>query len=163
MERLREVFTSLGLHNVRTYIQSGNVFFESDVKDRAALTRKAEQRLLNELGYEVPVFVRTVAEIEKALTSNPFKAVRVTPDVRLCVIFTSDPLPPNLKLPLHSPKNDFELLAKTHGEVFVVMRQLPGRAGNPSAFIEKTFNVKATSRFFATAEKILEAAKTHDD
>ena len=72
MEHLRELVGELGLTHVRSYIQSGNVFFETTEADRACLTRKIEEHLRAALGYEVPTFLRTVAEVERALRLDPF-------------------------------------------------------------------------------------------
>jgi uncharacterized protein (DUF1697 family) len=159
MDRLRGLVSDLGFSNVRTHIQSGNVFFESTSSNQDALARKIEKHLESELGFDVPTFVRSIPEIERAIALNPFKAVRVTPDIRLCIIFVSDALPKALELPARSPKGDFEILAMTRGEAFVVARLREGKMGNPSAFIEKTFGVSATARFFDTTAKILAAAK----
>jgi uncharacterized protein (DUF1697 family) len=159
MDRLRGLFEELGLQSVRSYIQSGNVFFETKAKDRAALTRKIERHLEAALGFEVAVFVRTLDEIETGLKRDPFRKVSMTPDVRLCAIFVSQPLPPSVKLPLVSPKGDIEILDATPGEVFAVTRFEPGRPGNSSAYIEKTFGGKATTRFFGTLAKIAVAAR----
>lgn len=159
MERLRALFAELGFANVRTYIQSGNVFFETAETDRSALTLRIEQHLHQALGYEVATLLRTIPEVEQALRLDPFRDVVVTPDTRLYVIFTSGPLPGD-QLPFCSPKGDFELLQATQGEAFVVLHLINGRASNPSAFIERKFGVKATARFFATTAKILQAAKS---
>lgn len=159
MERLRELFAELGLLDVRTFIQSGNVFFETKETDRAALTRKIEAHLLQRLGYEVPTFLRTEDELERALALDPFKDVQIAPGVGLCIMFVSRPLPAGVTLPVRSPKNDFEVLQATAGELFVVVRRVEGRVGNVAAFVEKAFDVKATARFFGTAGKILEAAR----
>lgn len=161
MERLREIFRQLGLEDVRTYIQSGNVFFSSNEEDRAGLTSRIEAHLQQALGYEVPVMLRTIAEVEATLALDPFRDVEVTDEVRLCVAFISGPMPKTLQLPHTSPKGEIEILTATDGEVFVVARQQAGRPGNPGAYIEKTFKVKATVRFWGTTAKILEAAKTN--
>jgi len=159
MERLRELFSALGVGNVRSYIQSGNIFFETAETDRAALRHKIEAHLFEALGYEVPVFLRTPAEVEYALRLDPFKPVDVTPETRLSIIFVSEPLPTDLRVPLHSPAKDFEIVQATAGEAFVVLRLVNGRPGNAVAFIEKTFQVKATSRFFATTVKLLQSCR----
>ncbi len=39
MEHLRQLFTQLGFANVRSYIQTGNVFFETSQDDRHVLTQ----------------------------------------------------------------------------------------------------------------------------
>lgn len=159
MERLRTLFSELGFGNVRTYIQSGNVFFETAETDRKGLTGRIKQHLRTALGYEATTILRTIAEVENALALDPFRETVVTPDVRLCTVFISRPLPESLELPLASPKGDFELIAATAGEVFAVARIVKGKIGNPGAFVEKRFGVKATVRFFGTTDKILRAAK----
>lgn len=160
MERLRELFRELGFSSVRSYIQTGNVFFETTDSNRAALTRKIEQHLYKALGYEVPTFLRTISEVEHALRLDPFKHLEATTDTRFLITFIPRPLPDDFKLPLVSPKHDFEILQATSGEVFIVMRLVNGRPGNPAAFIEKTCKVKTTTRFFGTTAKMLQAAKS---
>ena len=56
-----------------------------------------------------------------------------------------------------TPQNDFEVLATTPGEVFLVWRLVNGRPGNPGALIEKAHKVKTTTRFFHTLEKMYAA------
>jgi len=159
MERLRAFFSELGFGNVRSHIQTGNIFFETAEPDRGAVSRKIEQHLAASLGYAVPAFLRTVAEVEDALQLDPFKHLTATPDTRFLITFISRPLPATLKLPHISPRNDYEILLATPGEVFSLLRIVEGRPGNPATFIEKTCGAKTTSRFYATTVKILEAAK----
>jgi hypothetical protein len=99
---------------------------------------------------------------ESAMYDN-LGLARITPataDTRFLITFIPQPLPVDFKLPLVSPKNDFEILRATSGEVFIVMRLVNGRPGNPAAFIEKTCQVKTTTRFFGTTAKMLQAAKS---
>lgn len=159
MEQLREFFSELGLSNVRSYIQTGNIFFDTTEIDRAALTNKIEQHLFAQLGYAVPTFLRTIAEVERALMLNPFKEVEVTIDTRLLITFIPHPLPDTLALPLYSSRGDYEILHATAGEVFSVIRIIDGRPCDPAKFIERTGKMKTTSRFFPTTSKILDAAK----
>ena len=164
MARLRELLAGLGLDRVRSYIASGNVFFDSDLdpgspRARAELTATVEQRLRQEFGFAVPTLLRTVAEVEAALAAAPFAGIEVTPEIRLSIVFLSAPLV-GAELPLRSPKGDWELLAATEGEAFVLSRLRDGRLGaNPVAAVEKTFGVTATARFFHTTEKIVAAAR----
>ncbi|GCF11761.1 DUF1697 domain-containing protein [Dictyobacter arantiisoli] len=161
MERLRELFTELGFTGVRTYIQSGNVFFEtgpaSEQLDRATLIQLIEEHLYGALGYQVPVFLRTIAEFERMLALEPFKALQVTADMRLCIVFTKEIIPDTLALPFRSPKNDMEIVAATDHEAFVVWYIINGRPPVAQGF--KILGDKTTTRFIHTAAKILEAAK----
>jgi uncharacterized protein (DUF1697 family) len=158
MERLRSLFTELGFTQVRTYIQSGNVFFEETAQtDRETLIQMIEQHLHLVLGYEVPVFLRTIPELEQIVALDPFKHLNVTTDMRLCVMFTNEKIPNTLALPFRSSKNDMEIVHTTDHEAFVVWYLINGR---PPA--TQSFNVlgnRTTTRFFHTAAKILQAAK----
>jgi len=159
MDRLRELFVELGFSNVRTYIQSGNVFFETSQTDRAQLAHTIEQHLSQALGYEVPVFLRTIPELEDILALNPFQSMDITPDMRPCILFTSEKVSENLALPLLSPKRDIAIVHTTEHEAFVVWYIIDGRPPAGSGFLEKTLGRRTTTRFFHTAAKILQAAK----
>ncbi|MEV4614249.1 DUF1697 domain-containing protein [Kitasatospora sp. NPDC049258] len=159
MERLRELFAELGLERVRSYIQSGNVFFDTEESDLAALTGRIERQLEAALGYPVPTMVRTVEEVEELVAAEPFAAVEVTPEVRLCVVFLSEPLPEGLEFPVRSAKGDWEILGATPGAAFVVMHLRGGRLGsNPATALPKSYAGQGTSRFFHTTAKIVAAA-----
>ena len=92
MEVLRGLFRELGLADVRSYIQSGNVFFACPPGGRARLAAHIEGHLARRLGYEVPVILRTVPELARVVARDPFRDVVVTRDMRLCVVFAAEPL-----------------------------------------------------------------------
>jgi len=160
MERLRDLFTALGFTNVRSVIQSGNIVFDAPTDLlRLDIGRTIEERLAAELGYDVAAMVRTLAEVEGAMALDPFRDVDVTADTRLCVLFISRPLPAEAVLPLKSENGEIEFLAATQGEVFAVVQQSAGRPGNPTAFLEKKYRLKATARFYSAVAKIIESAR----
>ena len=72
MADLSKLYESLGLTNVHTYIQSGNVVFESVQGKPGKLVRDIEQAIRKKYGFDVPVLVRTGAEIRDAIRVNPF-------------------------------------------------------------------------------------------
>ncbi|HJD83247.1 DUF1697 domain-containing protein [Kitasatospora aureofaciens] len=158
MERLRALFAELGLGNVRSYIQSGNVFFSTDEPDRAALTARIEEHLERSLGYPVPVLLRTVDEVAELLAAEPFRGVEVTPDVRLVIAFLSEPLPAELAVPHRSAKGDFEVLGADPGAAYIVVHLQDGRWVTKEMF-GRQYRGAVTSRFLHTTEKILAAAR----
>src|SRR5215470_5305022 len=127
MERLRALFGELGLAGVRSYIQTGNVFFDAEAPDRAALTARIEGTLEQALGYPVPVFLRTVGEFEAVLALDPFAGREVTADMRLAIMFTAKPFRVDVPLPITSPKGDVEVVHATAGEVYVICYIIGGR------------------------------------
>lgn len=72
MDRLRQLFETLGFGNVETFIASGNVIFDSSSKDVRALELKIESHLKESLGYAVSTFLRTPQEIARAAAYRAF-------------------------------------------------------------------------------------------
>jgi uncharacterized protein (DUF1697 family) len=158
MERLRGLFGELGFTRVRSYIQTGNLFFESDASDRRALRARIEQHLHAALGYEVAACLRTVAELSELLACDRFGGRTVTAESRLAVTFLAEPVSLTLPLPYVTADGAFEVVGMTPTELFVVWRLRDGRPGNWSPF-EKLAPAPMTTRFWHTAAKILAAAQ----
>jgi len=76
-DELRAEFEQLGFAGVATFRASGNVVFESDRKSEAALVETIETGLAEGLGYDVPVFLRSGAEVAAIAAQEPFDAKRV--------------------------------------------------------------------------------------
>jgi uncharacterized protein (DUF1697 family) len=159
MDALRGHFGELGFTNVRSYIQSGNVFFESAETDRRKLRETIETHLQSALGYAVPTCLRTVDDLEAVLARDPFHDVEVTPDIRLSVNFLAEPSVIDLPLPYQTSDGAYELIDRTDSELFVVWHLQNGRPGNSYGQIEKQLKVPVTVRFWHTTAKILAAAK----
>jgi len=159
MDRLRELFGELGFEHVRSYIQTGNVFFESGETDRSALRTTIERHLQAALGYEVATCVRTVEDLEQLLLCDPFHGIVVTPDIRLAVTFLAEPAATALPVPYLTPNGDYELIGTTPTELFVVWHLRDGRPGTSYGLIEKQLSVPTTTRFWHTTAKILSAAR----
>jgi uncharacterized protein (DUF1697 family) len=62
MSRLKAVFENLGYTNVRTYINSGNVIFETSEAEQT-LANTFEQAIEQTFGFRVPVVIRTAENI----------------------------------------------------------------------------------------------------
>jgi uncharacterized protein (DUF1697 family) len=71
MTKLKSICTDLGFENVKTYIQSGNVVFESR-KSEAAVAKALTGALTTALGKEADVAVRSAKEMAAVVTENPF-------------------------------------------------------------------------------------------
>jgi uncharacterized protein (DUF1697 family) len=75
-EELRTAFEALGFEDVSTFRASGNVVFEgrgSEAKHRAAIERVLAERL----GFDVPVFLRSIAQLRAISASQPFETERI--------------------------------------------------------------------------------------
>ena len=74
---LRAEFEALGFEEVTTFRASGNVIFESNVRAEAELVAEIEAGLHAALGYSVPTFLRTEAEMREIAIREPFEPSRV--------------------------------------------------------------------------------------
>jgi uncharacterized protein (DUF1697 family) len=71
MAELRELCAALGWHNVRTYIQSGNVVFDSDLA-AGALETALEGAVKRQFDLVRPVIVRSAAQWRVYAAGTPF-------------------------------------------------------------------------------------------
>ncbi|MGC1239930.1 MAG: DUF1697 domain-containing protein, partial [Chryseosolibacter sp.] len=70
MEDLREALGAMGLSRVQTYIQSGNILFESD-EDEATLCHRIEQEVEKVFGLSIKVIIRASEELKKIAATCP--------------------------------------------------------------------------------------------
>ena len=98
MDRLRAIFAELGLKDVSTFIASGNVLFSTETDDVDGLREKVEGHLASQLGYEVPTFLRSPAELAAIIAFNPPEIVTQTAsDSSHYVIFLNASIPDSLR------------------------------------------------------------------
>jgi uncharacterized protein (DUF1697 family) len=76
-DELRAEFGALGFEDVATFRASGNVIFAAAEQSESALTATIEHGLGEALGYEVPVFLRSDAEVAAITAQEPFDGKRV--------------------------------------------------------------------------------------
>jgi uncharacterized protein (DUF1697 family) len=91
MSELRSICEKLGYQNVRTYIQSGNVLFESELSEEELMT-SLEQALWQAKQKHIHVVIRTITELEKVAADNPFPQAE---PARVGVMFFSRPVEGN--------------------------------------------------------------------
>ena len=92
MSELRTMCASVGFSNVRTYIASGNVVFESKLSEKS-VKAKLERCLETYAGKPVGILIRTGAELAAVLADNPFSSAAPNQTV---AIFLSAPPPADL-------------------------------------------------------------------
>jgi uncharacterized protein (DUF1697 family) len=92
MSELRAMCASVGFSNVRTYIASGNVVFDSKLSEKS-VKAKLERCLETYAGKPVGVLIRTGAELAAVLANNPFSSAAPNQTV---AIFLDAPPPADL-------------------------------------------------------------------
>ncbi len=72
MEFLRTSLATIGLDQIRTYVQSGNAVFSCADVPTAKLSEKIERQILKDFGLTVSVISLTADEMKSTIQKNPF-------------------------------------------------------------------------------------------
>jgi uncharacterized protein (DUF1697 family) len=155
MDQLRASFTALGFSDVKTYVQSGNVVFKAESGSTANLTKKIEQKVLDDFGFSVPVFVTTSKEIHQTIERNPFLKDPKIDRTKLHFIFLSGDPPKTaheLLLPLAVKPEQFHVVGR---EIYLYCPNGYGNTKLSNTTIERKLSVGATTRNWNTVNKLL--------
>lgn len=87
MTDLRNFLTALGMENVRSLLQSGNLIFESKVRTGSELERFLESEALDRMSLEADFIVRTPEEWKAIIRQNPFRKEAEKDPGHLVVMF----------------------------------------------------------------------------
>jgi uncharacterized protein (DUF1697 family) len=151
MATLREVFDGLGLTEVKTYINSGNVVFSG----RRTGAAKLERAIAAEFGFAVPVVVRTRDEIADVVAANPLADV-ATNASRYLVLFGDGELEAGRAEDVEpGPKEQFAIRGR---EAYLWLPDGVQASPLAKAMNEKRFGVTLTGRNWRTVEKLLDLA-----
>jgi uncharacterized protein (DUF1697 family) len=161
MNALKALCEPIGLRDAKTYLQSGNVVFRSDEKDRAVLTRNIEDGIRKKSGLEVKIILRTADELRKVIAANPLPPENRNPSA-LLVAFLGGPIAKDAKAFLTSLKIPSEELHFGKEELYLYLPQ--GIAGSKlsNALTEKKVGVNVTARNWNTVNALLKMAEEID-
>jgi uncharacterized protein (DUF1697 family) len=154
MHELRRQFESMGLLHVETFIQSGNVIFESAARNSDALERKIEEQLRKAFGYEVNTFVRSVAELSEVTKSKAFRDSRLESGSVLYVAFLREALSAQARAKLKAIEGEIDGFHFGDREIFWLRRPQPGAAVS-ALLIEKVIGTSATVRNSSTVKRLV--------
>ena len=159
MEALRILCGGLGLRDVQTYIQSGNLVFREESGDPTALARKIEDGVHRKYGFKPDVIVRTTSELRKVILNNPFAGrTEVAPNRLLVVFMAGVPAQQARERVLAIPSEPEELHIKGR-ELYIYYPNGMARPKVPMARIEKLLATSSTGRNWNTVNKLLAMAE----
>jgi len=151
MKTLKQLLEKLGCHEVQTYIQSGNVVFDS-LREGSSLSKQIAAAIKDECGFEPRVLVLEKPEFEQAARDNPFPVDES--EAKTLHLGFLDAIPANPDLDglkaLASPNERFRLV----GKVFYL--HAPDGIGRSklAAKGEKLIGIPMTDRNWNTVAKI---------
>lgn len=159
MADLKLMFEQMNFSNVKTYIQSGNVFFDTEKDDdNLKLSQEIEAQINKDFNLEVPVVVKTSEEIEVAIKQNPF----YKQDVDIAHL--------HLTFLHKNPKKEHQHKTETYNyepdkfqiqgnNVFIYCEGKYHKSKLTNNFFEKNLEVNATTRNWKTVLKLYELSK----
>lgn len=156
MKELVRYLEVLKLKNVRTYIQSGNVVFDTDEKNAKSLAKKITQRIAQENGFGPQVLLISREELQNAIQANPFPRA-VSDPKSLHFFFLEKPAAKANIQALDKAKSPTESYVLQGCLFFLHAPEGIGRS-KLAATAEKHLGVAATARNYRTVEKIAEIA-----
>ena len=156
MKELAALLTELGLREVQTYIQSGNVVFRSNAKDKAALAAKISAAIEAKHGFAPQVLLLDADELRKAMANNPYPEAEATPASLSLLFLAETPPHPDLKAleALRISSERFKLV----GKVFYLHAPEGFGHSKLAARAEKLLGVAASGRNWNTVCKLAEMA-----
>lgn len=159
MSALCELFQSLELQTPRSYVQSGNVLFQSREKNPLRLADRIENAIEQAYGFRPAVIIRTIPQLREVLTKNPF---RNRPDVlpaKLLITFLATEPDPEARTKVLQIKTDGEEIRILGREMYVHYPNSAGRSKIQLSRLEKESKTTGTARNLNTVEKLLELAE----
>jgi len=149
MEWLREACENIGLRDVRTYLQSGNIVFRSSLS-AARLGAMLKQTIDKQTRLPVPVVIRSAKEMRDIVALNPFLRRKGIDATKLHVTFLGEARK-------QIDKARLDRLAGTRDEYLVAKREIYlhcpinyGETKLSNTAIEKALGVSATTRNWNT-------------
>lgn len=154
MEDLRQQLEALGLQDVQTYIQSGNVVFTAEETDPTQLEEVIEKRLAEAFGFQIPAMVRTAAEFLAVANYEPFPASRYGEKSVLYISFLKEEPVPERQGDLLAFANDIDEFQVHDRQVYWLMHRHQGQSKFTNNKLERALGVAATRRNSSTVRKI---------
>lgn len=159
MEELKKSFELLKFENVKTYIQSGNVIFESLERNPASVASFLENQIKKTFGFDVTVILRTTSELINLVSSAPYTPEMMRETKFLYIVLLSDkPNPSDFKqidIAKYLP-DQFFLRGK---ELYLYLPNGAGRTKLSNTFFENKLKVRGTMRNWYTLNELIRLTK----
>lgn len=155
MEALKTMLENIGFTNVRTYLQSGNVFVDTEEESASKVGFMIKQEIFKVFGHEVPTIVITKEDLELCFKNSPYLKEKDIDTKKLYVAFVATELKKeninDLKISQFKPDE-----ASIDGNrIFIKYAVGAGKTRLEGKYIEKKLNVIVTMRNWNTITNLL--------
>lgn len=156
MKDLKALYEKIGFVNVVTYIQSGNVIFDSDGSYDDVIA-KIQSAITKQYDFDVPVQIRESKHFKNIIEACPFSELDLVEEgTRVMVTFLADiPIEDNV-VKLMAYVKEPERLVLEGKEVYLHCPNGYGTSKLNNNFLEKKLGVGATTRNWKSVLKLWE-------
>ena len=156
MAELRELCDGLKFEEVKTYIQSGNVVFKSELQNTSELEALISKAILKSFGFEVPVIVKTTSQLHDILNDNPFESEDeiIRKQVYFVLLNEVSKVEELTTFKAESYENEEFLISDNC--IYLKCKVGYGKAKLNNNLIERKLKILATTRNYRTMHKLLE-------
>ncbi len=160
MENLQRLFTKLGFSQVETYLQSGNVIFETaPVGIIPPLEAQIARYLRKSLGGEVEAFIRTPDELQEIVDHEPYPGEDTTGS--LFVVLLHEPVSDRLQRNLRFSRTSADEFRANGREIYWLRRTSGHHDHGAAPSIAEKLGMPATLRTFSTLKKLAASYGVH--
>jgi uncharacterized protein (DUF1697 family) len=157
MKRLVELFEAAGAGDVRTYIQSGNVVFTATAAKATRIAAGVTMRVREELGFHVPILLRSARELDAVARDNPFLRNAADP-ATLHVLFLPEPPAPAAVAALDRGRSPPDAFEARGSEIYLRLPNGMGRTKLGVDYFDRALATRCTARNWRTVLALLELA-----
>ena len=157
MTELAHWIEALGFNHVKTYLQSGNVIFQSKLHHEEKLAQQLEEMLWQKAALNIPCQMRNVEDLKRINTLLDHYEATKLPTANLFVTLLSEPPSEENILKVKAIKTDDDVFYVHGREVIVVCQQPYHKTKLSNNVFERVLKVKATSRNDNTMRALLKA------
>lgn len=154
MADLKKLLEKMGFADVKTLLNSGNIIFNGEKQPLQKLEKTLAAQLESTFGFSVPVLLRNAADIQNIISTDPFKDIDITKNIRLYVTFSKDTLQEIPDMPWVSEDGSFEILGTQDKAAFSVLDVSITKTTDSMIILEKFFGKDITTRNWNTLVKI---------
>lgn len=154
MKDLRKLLQREGFGEAKTYIQSGNCVFHSDLTDPNEIQNKISSAIENSFGFRPNILVLDGSELRQAIAANPYPQASDDPKTVHLYFLAKSAIDPDLKA-LEQVQSSSERYTLTERVLYLHAPDGIGRS-KFAAQVERKLGVATTARNFRTAIKIAE-------
>ena len=152
MAELRKLAEEMGYGDPKTYVASGNLIVTAD---RAAVERDLPAALATRFGFAVEIIVRSVSDLERALTFDPFaEAAKAEPN-RVWLLMSQRAIESDTADRLMARAQQGESIAQRGQDLWMHMTGHVGSSKVTPSFIDKTCGSPTTGRNVRTVRTLI--------